>query len=292
MLTAVPAEGYLALRQHRILLCAAPIFFQGCVSPLPCPHSRWGLFVYRLQRVPLSERVRGRLLQRVLAAGSGTTKNTHRRRLWLGSIIIGGCSQCTAKRMIQQHTGDNIPIGVHRTVSDRLRYPLLSYQLFQRIHLLFQKVKRYLWIDLVIQLRSNKPADNLCFRKQIVGRPVLPRFLLRWPDIPCSFMIRQLSAPTFMTLSISDWSSRLARVPTRISSTAASSTSVSRIRSLPKVDLDFFFFHSHHPLVTGTVSPPTLPYFAASIKSRSFAPARSVHSESQHHYHGAPETSF
>ena len=24
----------------------------------------------------------------------------------------------------------------------------------------------------------------------------------------------------------------------------------------PKVDLDFFFFHSHHPLVTGTVSPP------------------------------------
>ena len=38
--------------------------------------------------------------------------------------------------MIQQHTGDNIPIGVHRTVSDRLRYPLLSYQLFQRIHLL------------------------------------------------------------------------------------------------------------------------------------------------------------
>lgn len=37
MLTAVPAEGYLALRQHRIILCAALIFFQGCVSPLPCP---------------------------------------------------------------------------------------------------------------------------------------------------------------------------------------------------------------------------------------------------------------
>ncbi len=94
----------------------------------------------------------------------------------MGSIIICGCSQRTAKRMVQQHTGDNIPIGVHRTVSDRLRYPLLSYQLFQRIHLLFQKVKRYLWIDFVIQLRSNKPADNLCFRKQIVGRPVLLDF--------------------------------------------------------------------------------------------------------------------
>ena len=59
MLTAVPAEGYLALRQHRIILCAAPIFFQGCVSLLPCPHLRVGLFVYRLQRVPLSERVSG-----------------------------------------------------------------------------------------------------------------------------------------------------------------------------------------------------------------------------------------
>lgn len=33
MLTAVPAEGYLALRQHHIILCAAPIFFQDCVSP-------------------------------------------------------------------------------------------------------------------------------------------------------------------------------------------------------------------------------------------------------------------
>ena len=55
-----------------------------------------------------------------------------------GSIIICRCSQRTAKRMIQQHTGDNIPIGVNRTVSNRLRYPLLSYQLFQNIHLLFQ----------------------------------------------------------------------------------------------------------------------------------------------------------
>ena len=75
-------------------------------------------------------------------------------RHWaLGSIIICGCSQRTAKRMVQQHTGDNIPIGVHRTVSDRLRYPLLSYQLFQRIHLLFQKVKRYLWIDFLMEIR-------------------------------------------------------------------------------------------------------------------------------------------
>lgn len=154
MLTAVPAEGYLALRQHRIILCAAPIFFQGCVSLLPCPHLRVGLFVYRLQRVPLSERVSGRLCS-AFCCRQRQTKKHPQRRLWaLGSIIICGCSQRTAKRMIQQHTGDNIPIGVHRTVSDRLRYPLLSYQLFQRIHLLFQKVKRYLWIDLVIQLRS------------------------------------------------------------------------------------------------------------------------------------------
>lgn len=153
MLTAVPAEGYLALRQHRIILCAAPIFFQGCVSLLPCPHLRVGLFVYRLQRVPLSERVSGRLCS-AFCCRQRQTKTPTAAAVGFGSIIICGCSQRTAKRMIQQHTGDNIPIGVHRTVSDRLRYPLLSYQLFQRIHLLFQKVKRYLWIDLVIQLRS------------------------------------------------------------------------------------------------------------------------------------------
>ena len=135
MLTAVPAEGYLALKQHRIILCAAPIFFQGCVSPARI--CGWGLFVYRLQRVPLSERVRGRLCS-AFCCRQRQTKKHPQRRLWaLGSIIICGCSQRTAKRMIQQHTGDNIPIGVHRTVSDRLRYPLLSYQLFQRIHLLF-----------------------------------------------------------------------------------------------------------------------------------------------------------
>lgn len=162
MLTAVPPEGYLALRQHRIILCVAPIFFKAASPLSPAPIFGWGLFVYRLQRVPLSERVSGRLCS-AFCCRQRQTKKHPQRRLWaLGSIIICGCSQRTAKRMIQQHTGDNIPIGVHRTVSDCLRYPLLSYQLFQRIHLLFQKVKRYLWIDFVIQLRSNKPADNLC----------------------------------------------------------------------------------------------------------------------------------
>lgn len=43
MLTAVPAEGYLALRQHRILLCAAPIFFKTA-SPLPAFAGRGFLF--------------------------------------------------------------------------------------------------------------------------------------------------------------------------------------------------------------------------------------------------------
>lgn len=162
MLTAVPAEGYLALRQHRIILCAAPIFFQGCVSPLPCPHLRVGAFCLPSSARPSLRAREWTPLQRVLLQAAADKKHPQRRLWALGSIIICGCSQRTAKRMVQQHTGDNIPIGVHRTVSDRLRYPLLSYQLFQRIHLLFQKVKRYLWIDFVIQLRSNKPADNLC----------------------------------------------------------------------------------------------------------------------------------
>ena len=61
MLTAVPAEGYLALRKHRILLCAAPIFFQGCVSPLPCPHLRVGAFCFPPSACPLPESVRERL---------------------------------------------------------------------------------------------------------------------------------------------------------------------------------------------------------------------------------------
>ena len=79
LLTAVPAEGYLALRQHRIILCAAPIFFQGCVSPaLICG---WGLFVYRLQRVPLSERVRGRLCS-AFCCRQRQTKKHPQPRLW------------------------------------------------------------------------------------------------------------------------------------------------------------------------------------------------------------------
>ena len=43
-LTAVPAEGYLALRHYRIFLCAVPVSCQDCVSPLPCPHLRVGAF--------------------------------------------------------------------------------------------------------------------------------------------------------------------------------------------------------------------------------------------------------
>lgn len=53
MLTAVPAEGYLALRQHRIILCAAPIFFKAASPLSPARIRGWGLFVYRLQRVLL-----------------------------------------------------------------------------------------------------------------------------------------------------------------------------------------------------------------------------------------------
>ena len=61
MLTAVPAEGYLALRQHRIFLCAGPIFFHGCVSPLPCPHLRVGAFCFPSSACPLPESARERL---------------------------------------------------------------------------------------------------------------------------------------------------------------------------------------------------------------------------------------
>lgn len=65
MLTAVPAEGYLALRQHRIILCAALIFFQGCVSPLPCPRLRVGAFLFAAFCAPPRERKRAPL-RRVL----------------------------------------------------------------------------------------------------------------------------------------------------------------------------------------------------------------------------------
>ena len=75
MLTAVPAEGYLALRQHRIILCAAPIFFQGCVSPLPCPHLRVGAFCLPSSARPSLRAREWTPLQRVLlqaAAGKKT----------------------------------------------------------------------------------------------------------------------------------------------------------------------------------------------------------------------------
>ena len=71
MLTAVPAEGYLALRQHRIILCAAPIFFQGCVSPARI--RGWGLFVYRLPRPALRAR-EWTPLQRVLLQAAADKK--------------------------------------------------------------------------------------------------------------------------------------------------------------------------------------------------------------------------
>ena len=154
MLTAVPAEGHLALRHFRIFLCAVSLSFQGCVSPLPCPRLRVGAFCFPSSACPLPESVRERLcgafycgqsfslavhfralqapLRRsgasLLFSWQSVDKKYPQRRLWaLGSIIICRCSQRTAKRMIQQHTGDNIPRGVNRTVSDCLRYPLLSY---------------------------------------------------------------------------------------------------------------------------------------------------------------------
>ena len=52
MLTAVPAKGYLALRQHRIILCAAPIFFQGCVS---LPVFAGGGFLFTVFSASLSQ---------------------------------------------------------------------------------------------------------------------------------------------------------------------------------------------------------------------------------------------
>ena len=55
MLTAVPAEGYLALRQHRILLRAAPIVFQGCISPSPLPAFVGGGFLFTVFTASLSQ---------------------------------------------------------------------------------------------------------------------------------------------------------------------------------------------------------------------------------------------
>lgn len=88
MLTAVPAEGYLALWQHRILLCAASIFFQGCVSPLPCPHSRVGAF-FTVFSESLSQSARVDASAARLASGSGRQKNTHSGScgLWVQSLL-------------------------------------------------------------------------------------------------------------------------------------------------------------------------------------------------------------
>ena len=137
-----------------------PVIFPRRRLPSPLPaFAGGGFFVCRLLRVPLRAHDRAplrRVLLRALFLGRSFLSLTSAfapvwRRLVLlmaisrqktptatavgfGSIIICRCSQRTAKRMIQQHTGDNIPIGVNRTVSHRLRYPLLSYQLFQNIH--------------------------------------------------------------------------------------------------------------------------------------------------------------
>ena len=157
--------------------------------------------------------------------------------------------------MIQQHTGDNIPIGMNRTVSNRLRYPLLSYQLFQNIHLLFQKVKRYLWINLVIQLCCNKPADNLCFRKQIIGRLVLLDFCFASQIFPAVHdqTVVNTDRHDLIQLGLEQPIGKSAYADILHSSLIHKR--LPNQEPYPKVDLDFFFFHSHHPLVTGQRLP-------------------------------------
>ena len=54
MLTAVPAEGYLALRQHRIILCAAPIFFKAASPFSPARICGWG-FLFTVFSASLSQ---------------------------------------------------------------------------------------------------------------------------------------------------------------------------------------------------------------------------------------------
>ncbi len=63
MLTAVPAEGYLALRQHRIILCAALYFSR--LRLLSLSAFAGGAFCLPSSARPLSERV-WTPLQRVL----------------------------------------------------------------------------------------------------------------------------------------------------------------------------------------------------------------------------------
>lgn len=55
MLTAVPAEGHLALRQHRILLCAAPLYFFKTASPLSPAAFAGGGFLFTAFSASLSQ---------------------------------------------------------------------------------------------------------------------------------------------------------------------------------------------------------------------------------------------
>ena len=55
MLAAVPAEGYLALRQHRILLCAAPLYFFKTASPLSPAAFAGGSFLFTVFSASLSQ---------------------------------------------------------------------------------------------------------------------------------------------------------------------------------------------------------------------------------------------
>lgn len=77
MLTAVPAEGYLALKQHCILLRAAPIVFQGCISPSPLPAFVGGGFLFTVFSASLSQSACVDASAAHFAAGSGRQKNTH-----------------------------------------------------------------------------------------------------------------------------------------------------------------------------------------------------------------------
>ena len=55
MLTAVPAEGYLALRQHHIILCAAPLYFFKTASPLSPAAFAGGSFLFTVFSASLSQ---------------------------------------------------------------------------------------------------------------------------------------------------------------------------------------------------------------------------------------------
>lgn len=74
MLTAVPAEGYLALRQHRILLCAAPYIFSRLRLPSPLPAFAGGGFLFTVFSAFLSQSARVDASAARFAAGSGRQK--------------------------------------------------------------------------------------------------------------------------------------------------------------------------------------------------------------------------